>query len=44
MKVSCEAACALVARLPSWDVGLLLRYADQYIKFASLGSFWPEDQ
>ena len=44
MKVSCEAACALVAVLPSWDVGLLLRHAHQYLKFASLGSFWPEDQ
>jgi hypothetical protein len=39
MKVSCEAACALVASLPSWDVGLLLRHAHQYFKFASLVSF-----
>ena len=44
MKVSCEAVRALVAGAPNWDVGLLLRLAYQYIKFASLGSFWPEDQ
>jgi hypothetical protein len=25
--------------LPSWDVGLLLRHAHQYFKFASLVSF-----
>jgi len=41
---SCETACALVAGLPIWDVGLLVRRAHQYIKFASLGSFCPEDQ